>query len=210
MVEELKIDTNLYSRQIGTFGLETMGKLVKMKCLIIGMRGLGVETAKNLILAGPQRVDMYDPTQVSISDLGSNFYLTQAHVGTTTRAEGSNTQLCDLNPHCKTDVIGEFQNDIVKNYSIIVITERFWNDDKIIEINNLCRENNIGFVLTENMGLASYSFLDYGPNFVVNDKDGEPTKSFIVVGIEQGEKPQVIVYDNKRHSYQDGDFVTFI
>ena len=62
MVEEVKIDTNLYSRQIGTFGLETMGKLVKMKVLIIGMRGLGVEIAKNLILAGPQRVDLYDPT----------------------------------------------------------------------------------------------------------------------------------------------------
>ncbi len=53
MVEEVKIDTNLYSRQIGTFGLETMGKLVKMKVLIVGMRGLGVEIAKNLILAGP-------------------------------------------------------------------------------------------------------------------------------------------------------------
>jgi len=24
------IDTNLYSRQIGTFGIETMGKLIKM------------------------------------------------------------------------------------------------------------------------------------------------------------------------------------
>jgi len=54
MVEAL--DTNLYSRQIGTFGLETMAKLTKMKVLIIGMRGLGVEIAKNLILAGPQVV----------------------------------------------------------------------------------------------------------------------------------------------------------
>jgi len=80
----------------------------------------------------------------------------------------------------------------------------------MIEINNLCRENNIGFILTENMGLASYSFLDYGPNFIVNDKDGEATKSFIVVGIEQGEKPQVMVHEDKRHSYQDGDFVTFV
>ena len=53
MVEEVKIDTNLYSRQIGTYGLEMMGKLVKMKVLIVGMRGLGVEIAKNLILAGP-------------------------------------------------------------------------------------------------------------------------------------------------------------
>ena len=68
MVEEVKIDTNLYSRQIGTFGLETMGKLVKMKVLIIGVRGLGVEIAKNLILAGPKSVTLYDPTQVSVTD----------------------------------------------------------------------------------------------------------------------------------------------
>jgi ubiquitin-activating enzyme E1 len=30
-----------------------MGKLIKMKVLIQGMRGLGVEVAKNLVLAGP-------------------------------------------------------------------------------------------------------------------------------------------------------------
>jgi ubiquitin-activating enzyme E1 len=64
--EEVQIDTNLYSRQIGTFGLETMGKLIKLKVLIVGMRGLGVECAKNLILAGPASVDIYDPTTVTI------------------------------------------------------------------------------------------------------------------------------------------------
>ena len=55
-----KIDTNLYSRQILTFGLETMYKLIKMKILIIGMRGLGVETAKNIILIGPNEVQIFD------------------------------------------------------------------------------------------------------------------------------------------------------
>ena len=37
------IDTNLYSRQIGTFGLETMGKLIQLKVLIIGLKGAGIE-----------------------------------------------------------------------------------------------------------------------------------------------------------------------
>jgi ubiquitin-activating enzyme E1 len=44
--------------------METMGKLIKMNVLIIGCRGLGVETAKNLILAGPASVTIYDPTPV--------------------------------------------------------------------------------------------------------------------------------------------------
>ena len=87
--EEAKIDTNLYSRQIGTFGLEAMGKLMKLKVLIIGMRGLGVETAKNLILAGPKSVTLYDPNTVAINDLSSNFYLAEGDVGNKTRAEAS-------------------------------------------------------------------------------------------------------------------------
>ena len=72
--EEGQIDTNLYSRQIGTFGLETMGKLIKMQVAIVGLRGLGVEIAKNLILAGPKSVHLYDPEITNVRDLGANFY----------------------------------------------------------------------------------------------------------------------------------------
>jgi ubiquitin-activating enzyme E1 len=86
MVEASKIDTNLYSRQIGTFGMETMGKLIKMKVLIVGLRGLGVECAKNLILAGPNSVDLYDPSPVRINDLGSNFYCRESDIGKNSRA----------------------------------------------------------------------------------------------------------------------------
>jgi ubiquitin-activating enzyme E1 len=92
MVEKtVEIDHNLYSRQIGTFGLETMGKLVKMNVLIVGMRGLGVEIAKNLILAGPALVHISDPELVSIEDLGANFYLKDEHIGKTRRDAASLT-----------------------------------------------------------------------------------------------------------------------
>ena len=74
MSKEVSVDTNLYSRQIGTFGMETMGKLIKMDVLIIGLRGLGVETAKNIILAGPHSVTIYDPEITKIQDLGNNFF----------------------------------------------------------------------------------------------------------------------------------------
>ena len=63
-----KVDDNLYSRSILTYGLETLKKLSTMKILIIGMRGLGAETAKNIILSGPGEVDIFDTTKVSIKD----------------------------------------------------------------------------------------------------------------------------------------------
>ena len=84
---EDKIDTDLYSRKIGTFGMNTMGKLLKLKVLIVGMKGLGVETAKNIILSGSYSVDIHDPTTVKINDLGSNCYLSEADVNNKNRDE---------------------------------------------------------------------------------------------------------------------------
>ncbi len=43
---------NRYSRQNAALGADTTAKLSKMKVLIFGMRGIGVETAKNLTLQG--------------------------------------------------------------------------------------------------------------------------------------------------------------
>jgi ubiquitin-activating enzyme E1 len=94
-----QIDTNLYSRQIGTFGIETMAKLIHMKVLIVGLRGLGVETAKNLILAGPRSVTLFDPTPVTWGDLSSNFYTREEHVGKVSRAVASFENLQELNPY---------------------------------------------------------------------------------------------------------------
>lgn len=100
-----QIDTNLYSRQIGTFGLETMGKLIKMQTAIVGLRGLGVECAKNLILAGPKSVMLYDPEITKINDLGANFYTEPAHVGKVSRADACVNKLKELNPYVKVEVI---------------------------------------------------------------------------------------------------------
>ena len=52
-----------------------MKKLIHLKILIIGLRGLGVEIAKNIILVGPNHVSIFDPEIVKINDLGANFYI---------------------------------------------------------------------------------------------------------------------------------------
>lgn len=212
MVEagETQIDTNLYSRQIGTFGLETMVKLVKMKVLIVGLRGLGVETAKNLILAGPAQVDLYDPNLVEIKDLASNFYLSESDVGKKSRADASVTQLKQLNDYVKVNVINSLSFEDHKNYSVVCYTEVFDNLASLQEVNQFCRKNGVGFLLSQTLGLAGYAFLDYGENFSIFDHDGEQTKQFIVVNISQAEQAEVTCHEDKRHSYQDGDYVKFV
>ena len=57
-----KLSLNLYSRQVGLYGLETMKKIMNLKIFIYGMRGLGLEIAKNIILAGPYSENLFDPS----------------------------------------------------------------------------------------------------------------------------------------------------
>lgn len=43
-----------------------MGKLVKLRVFIHGLKGVGIETAKNLILAGPGAISLHDDDIVEI------------------------------------------------------------------------------------------------------------------------------------------------
>ncbi len=65
---------------------------------------MGVEVAKNLILAGPKQVTIYDPNIVTIEDVGRNFYCRHEDVGKKSRAEASLTQLKDLNPNVNVSI----------------------------------------------------------------------------------------------------------
>lgn len=65
------IDTDLYSRQIKTYGIETMSKLQNLRILIVGMRGLGTEVSKNVILSGVKEVKILGEGICQINELFS-------------------------------------------------------------------------------------------------------------------------------------------
>ena len=156
---EKKIDNDLYSRSIFTYGLETMQKLSQMKILIMGMRGLGIETAKNIILSGPDEVDIFDPNLVKINDLGSNFFLSEEDVGKKNRDEACLEKLSKLNQYVKISILKIEQknkNDLteltkllsekIDKYNVVVITE-FQSMYFLDQIDKICRYKNIKIFL---------------------------------------------------------------
>ncbi len=165
MTEEVKIDTNLYSRQIGTFGMEAMGKLIKMNVLLVGLRGTGVEAAKNLILAGPKSVTLYDPNIVQWGDLSSNFYTNEGHVGKVSRAEASYEKLQELNPYVKVEVVNTLTLEDHAKFHVVCYTEIFTHMNDLILVDEFCRARNVGFILSVNYGPAGFAFVDYGNEF---------------------------------------------
>ena len=52
-------------------GHEAMRKMAHSNVLISGMRGLGVEVAKNVVLGGVKSVTVHDPGKATYSDLAS-------------------------------------------------------------------------------------------------------------------------------------------
>lgn len=92
------IDEGLYSRQLYVMGREAQLRMGASNVLIIGLNGLGVEIAKNVILAGVKSVTLHDDTPASTLDLASQFYVTEADVGKP-RAAVSVKKLAELNPY---------------------------------------------------------------------------------------------------------------
>jgi len=76
-----EIDESLYSRQLYVLGHEAMKRMSASNVLIVGLKGLGVEIAKNIALAGVKSLTLYDPAPAHISDLSSQFFLHLEDVG---------------------------------------------------------------------------------------------------------------------------------
>uniref|UniRef100_A0A5F9CUF7 SUMO1 activating enzyme subunit 1 n=1 Tax=Oryctolagus cuniculus TaxID=9986 RepID=A0A5F9CUF7_RABIT len=72
-------------------------RLRASRVLLVGMKGLGAEIAKNLILAGVKGLTMLDHEQVSPEDPGAQFLIRTGSVGRN-RAEASLERAQNLNP----------------------------------------------------------------------------------------------------------------
>lgn len=76
-----EIDESLYSRQLYVLGHDAMKRMSASNVLIVGLKGLGVEIAKNIALAGVKSLTLYDPAPAAIADLSAQFFLHPEDVG---------------------------------------------------------------------------------------------------------------------------------
>ena len=88
-----------------------------------------------------------------------------------------------------------------KNYNVVCYTENFGGIEHLMAVNQFCRANKIGFIMSETLGAAGFTFLDYGEQHLISDADGEQTKSFIVTSITNEEQATITVHEDKRHSF---------
>ncbi|MCJ1314243.1 hypothetical protein MMC25_007923 [Agyrium rufum] len=202
------IDESLYSRQLYVLGHEAMKRMSSSHVLIAGMRGLGVEIAKNIALAGVKSLTLYDPAQVAISDLSSQFFLRPEDVGKP-RAEVTAPRVAELNAytpvsvHRSQSLVSNLED--LKNFQVVVLTGTPLKDQ--ITIADYCHANGIFVVITDIYGLFGSVFTDFGDEFTCVDPTGENPLSGIVASIDS--EGLVSALDETRHGLEDGDYITF-
>jgi ubiquitin-like 1-activating enzyme E1 A len=66
-------EAQLYDRQIRLWGLDAQKRLRASRVLVAGIKGLGCEVAKNLVLAGVKSLKVIDHENLTEEDGQSNF-----------------------------------------------------------------------------------------------------------------------------------------
>ena len=183
------MDEDLYSRQIAAYGLNIMNRLSELKVLVIGLRGLGIEISKNIILSGLNEVTIYDSNIVNIRDLGTNFYLNKNNLGER-RDKSCINKLKELNNYVNCSILeNENLEESIINFNIVIITE-IMELDQIIKLNNICHQKKIGFIYCLSLGLSFYCFVDFGKH-TIEMIDNSDLKKYFIKKIIKGEKTKI-------------------
>ena len=197
------IDEALYSRQLYVLGAEAMKRMMGSSVLIIGLNGLGVEVAKNVVLGGVKSVTLHDNQPVAIADLGSQFFLREADIGKP-RAAVTQPRLAELNNYVPVDVYaGELTPEALAQYGIVVICGGV-PMAQAVAINDGCAPRpRFGGDVRRSAT----------PSFSATSScawTATASRSRVMVAIDNsGAETVVTCLDETRHGFEDGDYVIF-
>ncbi|XP_036594984.1 ubiquitin-like modifier-activating enzyme 7 isoform X2 [Trichosurus vulpecula] len=203
----LDINEQLYSRQLYVLGTDAMRRLRGSSMLVSGMKGLGVEIAKNLVLAGVGKLTLHDPSPTCWMDLASQFFLSEKNIGQN-RAKASLPHLAQLNSDvCLNPYDGPLTETVLQGFQVVVLTDSTLEEQ--LQVGSLCHEHGVHFLVASTRGLAGQLFCDFGEKFTIHDpSEAEPLENNIR-HISQGSPGVLTVLEENGHRFQDGDWVTF-
>uniref|UniRef100_A0A670JJD4 E1 ubiquitin-activating enzyme n=1 Tax=Podarcis muralis TaxID=64176 RepID=A0A670JJD4_PODMU len=202
-------------RQRYVLGDTAMQKMAQSHVFLSGMGGLGVEIAKNIVLAGIKALTIHDTKQCKTWDLGTNFFVREDDVlNLRNRCEASLHHIAELNPYVQvmssTTPLNEVTDiSFLRQYQCVIVTEMKLSLQK--KINDFCRAQHppIKFISADVYGIWARLFCDFGDEFEVLDTTGEEPKEIFISNISQSNPGIVTCLDNNPHKLETGQFVTF-
>uniref|UniRef100_A0A8C1SWP9 Ubiquitin-like modifier-activating enzyme 6 n=1 Tax=Cyprinus carpio TaxID=7962 RepID=A0A8C1SWP9_CYPCA len=215
MADSMDIDDSLYSRQRYVLGDSAMQKMARSAVFLSGIGALGVEIAKNIVLAGVKAVTLHDCKRCEVWDLGTNFFIREEDVHSQKkRVEAVHSRVAELNPYVQvsvsTDVLDENTDlSFLKRYQCVVLTETKLSLQKRIDRFCHSQQPPIKFIGCDVFGICSRVFCDFGEAFEVSDPTGEEPKELFIQNISQENPGVVTCMDSRTHGLQTPQSVCF-
>ncbi|KAL4510464.1 hypothetical protein ABPG72_004618 [Tetrahymena utriculariae] len=197
-----------YHNDISMFGKLILEKLKKLRIFVWGAQPLGAEVSKNITYYSIDELVIYDQEKIGYEDLSGSTYGKEEDVQQGfTRAEICQRWLKKVQNVVQVEVCQQFiLEESLKNIDVIILTQ-ILKEKQMIDINNYCRENNIGFILVGVYGLYCYCMVDFGNNYKLHDRDGEDTYPFMISSISKSNPGVVNLVNQHKHNFQTGDFI---
>lgn len=165
-----------------------------MKVLIVGMRGVGMETAKNLALQGVGGITLIDSNISVVQDMGVNFFISEEDVNDKkTRADAVAPKLKELNTVCNVHVEPLLTEDVALRHSAVVITDKTMSSEKLVYWNDFCRNAKISFTYCFTGGVAATLFVDHGDGHIIVDPNGERPVQKLISAVSRGKDDSYIL-----------------
>ncbi|MCJ1247212.1 hypothetical protein MMC30_004426 [Trapelia coarctata] len=203
----------LYDRQIRLWGVQAQEKLRRASILLIGLKALGNEIAKNLVLAGIGSLTIVDDGIVTEDDLGAQFFLTDQHLGLN-RVQAALPQIQKLNPRVLLSAIPvpilTQPPEFFAPYTLTIATNLPFST--LSTINASCRLSSRPFYAAETHGFYGYIFADLiihsfvisreKPNVATAIGPETPTRTIVAVSTKpEKENGKTIELVTKCESY---------
>lgn len=170
-------DIALYDRQIRLWGIKAQEQLRAANVLLIGMKALGNEITKNLVLAGIGSLTILDHELVTEDDICSQFLIAEEDIGKN-RAEAALPQAQKLNPRVQlfvdTAPVVSKLPEYFSSFDITIVTGQ--HIDIASNINASCRLYGRKFYSANTHGMYGYIFADLlSHQFVIEREKGNIT-----------------------------------
>ncbi|CAH8864735.1 unnamed protein product [Trichobilharzia szidati] len=149
-----------YDRQLRLWGDHGQYALERAKVCLLRAGALGAEILKNLVLPGVGSFTIIDNCCVTEDDLGSNFFLSENHLGKS-RAQAVTETLMELNEEVNGNYLIEDIHDLLEkdpqiflSFDAVIVTDA--REKLLIRLSQLLHGTSITLIVCFSIGIVGY------------------------------------------------------
>ncbi|OHS95277.1 ThiF family protein [Tritrichomonas foetus] len=184
-----------HNRTLLAVGQLAHQKIINSHICVLGANPLGAEVIKTFLLFGVNQISIFDNSSVILEDLEANMFITKDSIGEN-RCEAVKSEIQRLNPNARINILSERpNNESIKKFTLLVVTLQL-NFEEICQINELCRQNNVGFAISDVFSFSGFVFIDFGDEFIIENANGRPPEQYRIQAISNA-NPGIIRFVGK-------------